>query len=169
MLALFIVVSLTLFFSSRVQATFSIVACEANSGVCGAAVATNNLAMGASVLHVEANVGALVYQLENNPRHGPLGLALLADRVSPAQVLQQLLIKDDDFDGGSTADRQIAMISVDGEIASWTGENAKKSSQAETANSKGVGSGQWSLQQRRSQSHASTLSNRSGGATFQIA
>ena len=130
MLALSIVVSLTLFFSSRVQATFSIVACEANSGVCGAAVATNNLAMGASVLHVEANVGALVSKFETHPRHVPLGLALLADRASPAQVLQQLLIKDNDFDGGSTADRQIAMISVDGEIASWTSENAKKSSWA---------------------------------------
>src|SRR4051794_17193480 len=51
---------------SMAGATFSIVACDRN-GDCGVAVATNNLAVGATVPYAQAKVGALVSQFETNP------------------------------------------------------------------------------------------------------
>ena len=42
-----------------VSATYSIIACDPETGACGVAVATNNLAVGSSVCFAEAGVGAL--------------------------------------------------------------------------------------------------------------
>ena len=53
------------------EATYSIIACDAKTRECGAAVQTNNLAVGASVPYAEAGVGALVSQFETNPHYGP--------------------------------------------------------------------------------------------------
>ncbi|ASG23644.1 DUF1028 domain-containing protein [Nitrospirillum viridazoti] len=55
-------------------ATFSIIACDRDR--CGVAVATNNLAVGASVDYAQAGVGAVVTQFETNPAMGPKGLAV---------------------------------------------------------------------------------------------
>ncbi|QNH19178.1 hypothetical protein HEP73_00064 [Xanthomonas sp. GW] len=64
-------------FPLKAYATFSIAAC-APDGSCGVAVATNNLAVGASVIYAKAKVGALATQYETNPAYGPRGLDLLA-------------------------------------------------------------------------------------------
>ena len=56
--------------SLQASATFSISACD-SSGACGVAVATNNLAVGASVPHAQARVGAVASQFETNPAYGP--------------------------------------------------------------------------------------------------
>ena len=50
-----------------VQATFSVIACEPETGLCGGTVTTNNLAAGASVIHIETNNGALVSQFATPP------------------------------------------------------------------------------------------------------
>lgn len=55
--------------SAPVSATFSIVACEPETGVCGVAVATHNLAVGNSVPFARFGVGAGVSQFETNPCH----------------------------------------------------------------------------------------------------
>ena len=66
------------------HATFSIVACDKDK-TCGAAVATNNLAVGATVIYAKAGTGALATQFETNPSYGPRGLALL-DKGTPPQA-----------------------------------------------------------------------------------
>ncbi len=116
-----------MFFPGSGAATFSIVACEAESGRCGVAVATNNLAVGASVAHVRAGVGALVSQFETNPSHGPAGLRLLAEGKDAQAAVKLLLEGDGDFEGQGIEARQIGIVSVRGDVASHTGAKAKAS------------------------------------------
>jgi len=77
---------LAMLMSDPAFATFSISACDAD-GACGVAVATNNLAVGASVPFARAKVGAIATQFETNPAHCTRGLSLLAKGVAPAQAL----------------------------------------------------------------------------------
>lgn len=91
-------------FSSQINATFCIVACDSKTQACGAAVATNNLAVGASVIYAQSGVGAVATQFETNPHYGPRGLALLQSGATPEQTIQQLLARDGHFDGTSIED-----------------------------------------------------------------
>lgn len=109
------------------EATYSIVASDASSGQCGVAVQTDNLAVGASVPSAAAGVGAIASQFETNPRHGPRGLALLAEGKSPAEALQVLLREDGNFEGRGIEARQIAIVSADGRTAVHTGTDANQS------------------------------------------
>lgn len=117
-------------------ATFSIVACD-RDGNCGAAVATDNLAVGATVPYAQARVGALVSQFETNPSYGPKGLALLASGVAPAQAVQKLLDGDGNFDGGSIAERQVGMVAAGGLSATYTGADAQAAAWAGALNGEG--------------------------------
>ena len=108
-------------------ATYSIVACDKQTHSCGVAVQTNNLAVGASVPYAMAGVGAIVSQFETNPNYGPRGLALLSQGETPAKALARILSEDNNFDGGTTADRQVAIVAIDGRTAVHIGENAQNS------------------------------------------
>lgn len=108
------------------RATFSIVACDSD-GSCGAAVATNNLAVGASVIYAEAKVGAVATQFETNPHYGPKGLTLLAQGAKPQAVLDKLLAEDGDFDGEGIEARQVGVVSLAGDSVSYTGKEAADS------------------------------------------
>lgn len=103
-------------------ATFSIVACDQDR--CGVAVATNNLAVGASVDYAQAGVGAVVTQFETNPAMGPKGLALMAAGHAPADALAILLREDGDFDGEGVEARQVALVDAQGRTAVFTGRDA---------------------------------------------
>lgn len=105
------------------NATFSIVACDADKS-CGAAVATNNLAVGASVIYAEAGVGAVATQFETNPHYGPRGLALLKAGEKPQAALDTVLAEDGDFDGEDTGSRQVGLVSVAGDAFAYTGKEA---------------------------------------------
>src|SRR5580700_12078627 len=96
------------------QATYSIVACDAQTRECGVAVETNNLAVGASVPYAQAGVGAVASQFETNPHYGPRGMALLAQRMSPAEVMKKILAEDGNFDGQGIQARQVGIVSIDG-------------------------------------------------------
>jgi uncharacterized Ntn-hydrolase superfamily protein len=102
------------------MATWSIVACDPD-GSCGVAVATHNLAVGASVPAARARVGALASQFETRPMHGPQGLAALARGQAPAAVLDGLIASDD----GDARDRQIGLVAADGASAAYTGAHAQ--------------------------------------------
>jgi uncharacterized Ntn-hydrolase superfamily protein len=115
--------------AGQASATYSIVACD-RDGNCGVAVATNNLAVGASVPYAQARVGALVSQFETNPSYGPKGLALLASGMAPEPALQRLLDGDGNFDGGSIAERQVGMVAFGGRAATYTGADAQASAWA---------------------------------------
>jgi len=111
--------------SNKVSATFSIVACERDTGRCGVAVATHNLAVGNSVPFARAKVGAGVSQFETNPIHGPLLLGALAAGVSAEQALEKALREDAQFaDGNNPRFRQIAVVGLNGGSAAYTGQAA---------------------------------------------
>ncbi len=121
---------------SLARATFSIVACDAD-GSCGAAVATNNLAVGSSVIYAQAGVGALATQFETNPHYGPKGLALMASGAKPQAVLDRLLAEDGDFEGDTIAARQVGLVDLAGDSASYTGKEASDSPWAGALTGKG--------------------------------
>ncbi|MCD9032763.1 DUF1028 domain-containing protein [Luteimonas sp. Y-2-2-4F] len=112
--------------SAPALATYSIVACD-REGNCGAAVATHNLAVGATVIHAGARVGALATQFETHLAHGPKGLALLRTGLAPQAALQRLLDEDDGFDGGGIDERQIGLVDARGRAATYTGAAAAAS------------------------------------------
>jgi uncharacterized Ntn-hydrolase superfamily protein len=118
------ILTIALLMSGQACATYSISACDAD-GRCGVAVATNNLAVGASVPFARANVGAVATQFETNPAHGVRGLELLANGVTPARTLARLLAEDGNFEGLSVDFRQTALVGMRGEAAVFTGREAQ--------------------------------------------
>jgi uncharacterized Ntn-hydrolase superfamily protein len=118
-----LILTVALLMSGKASATYSISACDGD-GACGVAVATNNLAVGASVPFARANVGAGATQFETNPAHGILGLALLAKGVTPVRALTRVLAQDGNFEGLSVDFRQTALVGMRGEAAEFTGHEA---------------------------------------------
>lgn len=110
--------------SLQASATFSISACD-SSGACGVAVATNNLAVGASVPYAQARVGAVASQFETNPAYGPSALALLAGGATAAKALTAVLAADGNFEGQGTGYRQVAIVSAAGATAVHNGAQAR--------------------------------------------
>ena len=66
----------------EITATFSIVAADPDTGVCGAAVASKYPAVGKVVPYVRAGVGAFCTQHWHNPTWGEKALDLLQQRVA---------------------------------------------------------------------------------------
>lgn len=95
-----------------VSATFSIVAVDPATGVCGAAVASKFPAVGKVVPYVRAGVGAFCTQHWHNPKFGERALDLLADGKLPEEVLGELLKDDERRDK-----RQLAIIDMQGRAA----------------------------------------------------
>ena len=92
-----------------VSGTFSIVACDPDSGICGAAVASKYPAVGQVVPYVRAGVGAVCTQHWHRPEWGPKALDLVAEGQSPEEVLAELL-RDDP----NPEKRQLAIIDIHG-------------------------------------------------------
>jgi len=96
----------------EVSGTFSIVAVDPNTGVCGAAVASKYPAVGKVVPYVRAGVGAFCTQHWHNPSWGEKALDLLAEGRLPEEVLAELLRNDPRKDK-----RQLAIIDMSGRAA----------------------------------------------------
>ncbi|MEO0574440.1 MAG: DUF1028 domain-containing protein [Pseudomonadota bacterium] len=108
-----------------VHATFSIAACEADSGRCGVAVATHNLSVGHGVPFAEFEVGAGVSQFETNACHAPAALASLRQDATAARALEAALFAERECDDGQDATyRQIGVVSFGGSSAAHTGREA---------------------------------------------
>jgi uncharacterized Ntn-hydrolase superfamily protein len=105
-----------------VSGTFSIVAVDPNTGVCGAAVASKYPAVGKVVPYVRAGVGAFCTQHWHNPPWGERALDLLAKGDLPEQVLAALLRDDPQRDK-----RQLAIIDMSGRAANRNPANADPS------------------------------------------
>jgi len=97
---------------ARLSGTFSIVAVDPESGICGAAVASKYPAVGKVVPYVRAGVGAFCTQHRHNPEWGELALDMLAKDYLPEQVLGELL-RDD----AQREKRQLAIIDMSGRAA----------------------------------------------------
>lgn len=95
-----------------VSGTFSIVAVDPESGVCGAAVASKFPDVGHVVPYVRAGVGAFCTQHWHNPAWGERALDLLAAGKLPEDVLAELLRDDERRDK-----RQLAIIDMKGRAA----------------------------------------------------
>ena len=105
-----------------VSGTFSIVAVDPNTGVCGAAVASKYPAVGKVVPYARAGVGAFCTQHWHNPAWGERALDLLAKGRLPEQVLAELLADDERRDK-----RQLAIIDMSGRAANRNPANADPS------------------------------------------
>ncbi|MEO0617482.1 MAG: DUF1028 domain-containing protein [Pseudomonadota bacterium] len=111
--------------ASPAHATFSIVACEPETGVCGVAVATHNLAVGNSVPFARYGVGAGVSQFETNACHAPAMLQALKDNVDASGALDAALEAEANCDDGlDKAYRQVALVTASGDFAAHTGNAA---------------------------------------------
>ncbi len=95
-----------------VSGTFSIVAVDPNTGVCGAAVASKYPAVGKVVPYARAGVGAFCTQHWHNPKWGERALDLLGEGRLPEQILAELLRDDERRDK-----RQLAIIDMSGRAA----------------------------------------------------
>lgn len=95
-----------------ITATFSIVAVDPETGVCGAAVASKYPDVGHVVPYVRAGVGAFCTQHYHVPKWGEPALDRLAGGMRPEMVLAELL-KDDD----QPEMRQLAIIDMKGQAA----------------------------------------------------
>ncbi|MFN3816568.1 DUF1028 domain-containing protein [Brevundimonas sp.] len=118
-----LVILFTLVLPGAANATYSIVACDSTRS-CGAAVATHNLAVGATVIYARAGAGALATQFETNPNYGPAGLSLLEAGHDADQVLANLLANDGNFEGQGPAFRQLGVVSAGGSASVFTGSEA---------------------------------------------
>ena len=113
--------------SGFAQATFSIAACDKERGICGYAVSTNNLAVGASVGHAVAETGVVISQFETHPLHGPRAFKALQAGQSTDAVLKHLLETDGQFEGQGIEARQIAIVDINGQVSIHTGDAVKQS------------------------------------------
>lgn len=96
--------------------TFSIAGADTTAGEIGVAVASKFFAVGTVVPHARADAGAVATQSFANTSFGPRGLELLARGVSPEEVLEVMLRTDE-----GRAQRQVGVVSVTGESATFTG------------------------------------------------
>lgn len=100
--------------------TYSIIGRDPGTGEIGAAVQSKFPGVGSIVLHGAADAGCLTTQAFSNPDHGAAGLELLRRGATAAETLAILLRNDD-----STAQRQIAVLGLDGPPAAHTGHAVK--------------------------------------------
>ncbi len=102
-----------------VSSTFSIVAVDPATGVCGAAVASRYPKVGEVVAYARPGVGAFCTQHWHNPAWGERALDLLEAGHGPEEVLGLLLKQDEHRDK-----RQLAIIDMQGRAANRNPVNA---------------------------------------------
>jgi uncharacterized Ntn-hydrolase superfamily protein len=98
--------------------TFSIVARDPEAGELGIAVQSKFLAVGAVVPWAKAGVGAIATQSWANTTYGPGGLDLLASGLSAKETIARLTADDE-----GRASRQVGIVAVQGEPATFTGDD----------------------------------------------
>lgn len=97
---------------TAITATFSIVAAEPETGICGAAVASKYPAVGKVVPFVRPGVGAFCTQAWSNSPWGKTALDLIESGKLPEEVLAELLRQDELRDK-----RQLAIVDLQGRVA----------------------------------------------------
>jgi len=106
------------FYSDNFAHTFSIVAMDPETGEMGVAVQSHWFSVGTIVSWGEAGVGVIATQSFVNPSFGPRGLELLKEGKTAQEVVDELIASDEGRDV-----RQLAVLSVNGTVASYTGKN----------------------------------------------
>jgi uncharacterized Ntn-hydrolase superfamily protein len=114
--ALILLFATTAWAQMRPVHTFSVVARDKDTGELGVAVQSHWFAVGTIVPWAEAGVGAVATQSFADPSYGKLGLDLMRAGRSAPDALRGLLNADK-----SCEVRQVAMIDINGNVASFTG------------------------------------------------
>ncbi|MGV8935614.1 MAG: DUF1028 domain-containing protein [Allorhizobium sp.] len=96
--------------------TWSIVARDPKTGDLGIAVASRFFAVGAAVPHMRGGLGAIATQAFVSPLYGTDGLAMLADGLTPDEIIAALTARDD-----GCQQRQMHLITGQGVNAAFTG------------------------------------------------
>jgi uncharacterized Ntn-hydrolase superfamily protein len=98
--------------------TWSIIAHDAATGAFAVAVATKNLAVGSTVPHLRAGVGAVATQSIANRYLGPAVLDAMERGLTPDAAIAEAVGAD-----AGRGLRQVHAIDRFGRSAAWTGEN----------------------------------------------
>jgi uncharacterized Ntn-hydrolase superfamily protein len=101
------------------DATYSIVARDAETGELGVAVQSHWFSVGSLVLWAEPGIGAVATQSFVDPDYGPLGLQLMRAGKDASGALAALLAIDEHADV-----RQVGMVDANGVVANHTGASA---------------------------------------------
>jgi uncharacterized Ntn-hydrolase superfamily protein len=101
---------------ARPVATYSICACDLETGQWGVATQSKFLAVGSVVPWAEPQTGAIATQSYANPRYGPDGLALLREGLSAEAAVQRLTAADE-----GREHRQLGIVDGQGGSATFTG------------------------------------------------
>jgi uncharacterized Ntn-hydrolase superfamily protein len=96
--------------------TYSIVAYDEETGELGVAVQSHWFSVGFLVPWAKAGVGAVATQSFVKVDYGPDGLKLMEDGISAEDALKRLISEDE-----NEAVRQVAMIDINGNVATHTG------------------------------------------------
>lgn len=104
-------------YADKLAHTYSIVACDPETGEMGVAVQSHWFSVGSIVSWAEAGAGAIATQSFVNVSFGPRGLALLRGGKSAGDVLDILIQSDEARDV-----RQLAIVDSKGNVAAYTGE-----------------------------------------------
>ena len=109
-------------------ATFSIVGFDPATGEVGVAVQSRVFSVGNGVIWGEAGVGVVATQAIVDVSYGPQGLELLAEGMSPAEAVEEILRRDPDPrpDGWTKEGRQFSIMNARGEVATHTGPAASE-------------------------------------------
>ena len=99
--------------------TFSILAISPDSRLMGVAVASGSTSVGDRVPHAKLGVGVIATQAYTNVAYGIKGLELLANGLSPKDVLDRLLMED-----SGRELRQVVIMDFKRRKAVFTGVNA---------------------------------------------
>ncbi|MFA1819321.1 DUF1028 domain-containing protein [Virgibacillus oceani] len=97
--------------------TFSIVGFDPETKELGIAVQSKFIGVGSVVPWAKAGVGAVATQAFANPAYGPDGLDLLAEGKTAMEAVDILTAQDE-----GSADRQVGIVDVNGNAATFTGE-----------------------------------------------
>jgi uncharacterized Ntn-hydrolase superfamily protein len=97
--------------------TYSIVAVDRQAGELGVAVQTHWFGVGALVPWVAPGIGAVATQANIEIAHGPHGLDLLEEGLSPDDAVARIVGSDP-----GAAGRQVAVADVEGRVAAHTGD-----------------------------------------------
>lgn len=101
--------------------TYSIIVVDVGSGLIGIGVVSGSIAVGSRVPWARAGVGGVVTQAYTNPLIGKWVLELLEKGLSPREALKKALERDE-----APTMRQVAVVSVSGESATYTGSNVPR-------------------------------------------
>ena len=102
--------------------TYSIAACDLETGQWGVATQSKFLAVGSVVPWAEPHVGAIATQAYANPRYGADGLALLRDGgLSAEAVVERVTCADE-----GREHRQLGVVDSQGRAASFTGSECNE-------------------------------------------